>query len=80
MFSGKVDFFNELESYKQTYDYFIGVYNKLKRLWNLTSRSSNVRSIVVEICGSSLKTPAVTRWNSEYDSMRDAYSKREKVS
>lgn len=79
-FSGKVDFFHELESYKQTFEFFMSAYNKLKRLWNLTSRSSFVHNIVVQICGSALKTPGVTRWNSEYDSMYDAYEKRDKVS
>lgn len=71
---------NALEKYKQTYDCFFTVYNKLKRLWSLSSRSNVVNSIAQEICHSRFVTPNQTRWNSEYDSLDDAYKKKENVS
>lgn len=77
--TGKVDFLQELEGHKQTYGYFTAAYGKLKVLWNLNSRSSHVNATIKEICGGSLKYPCQTRWNAEWDSMNDAYEKREKV-
>lgn len=77
---GKVDFLQELETSKQTFNYFSTVFGKLKIIWNLTSRSSHVNAIVKEVCGGTLKNPGQTRWNSEWDALKDAYSKKDKVS
>lgn len=79
-FTGKVDFLHELEKDKEPYDNFMNAYSKLKRLWNLFHRSGTVHDTVKEICNSSLKTPGITRWNSEFDAMNDAYEKRYNVS
>lgn len=75
-----MDFLHELETSKQTFNYFSTAFGKLKIIWNLTSRSSHVNAIVKEVCGGSLKNPGQTRWNSEWDAMKDAHDKKDKVS
>lgn len=75
-----MNFLQELESSKQTFNYFSTAFGKLKSIWNLSSRSSHVNAIVKEMCGASLKNPGQTRWNSEWDAMKDAYDKKDKVS
>lgn len=77
--SGKVDFIGELEKHKKAYDCFTTSYNKLKRFWNLFIRSAEVNRTTKEGCRCSFVTPTATRWNSEYDAMKDAYNKRDKV-
>lgn len=78
--TGKVDFLHELEKHSQTNNSFIAVYSKLKKFWNLAARSTQVNTLIQSIMKCSVKTPAVTRWNSEYDSMEDAYNKKSGVS
>lgn len=57
----------------------MAVYRKLKRFWNLASRSTVFAAIVIQEI-KSIKSPGITRWNSEHDSMEEAYKKRDAVS
>lgn len=79
MVTGKLDFLQELEKYKQTYTYFINAYTKLKCVWNKSSRSSSVHAMITEKMKCSIISPGPTRWNSEWDALKDAYAKRNGV-
>lgn len=78
-FVGKLDFHHELEKFSQSYNIFFTTYNKLKKFWNLASRSTHANVIIKNIVKRGVKLPSATRWNSEWDSMGDAYQKRVEV-
>ncbi|XP_037811197.1 uncharacterized protein LOC119603282 [Lucilia sericata] len=61
------DFNNALKSDRGTYVIHSQAFLKCNALWKKGNRPKS-SEIIVDIIGSTLKTPCVTRWNSLYDS------------
>lgn len=57
----------------------MSAYGKLKKFWNKASRSSNVSAIISETMKCAVKVPTQTRWNSEWDALKDAHDKKNGV-
>lgn len=73
---GKADFLQELEQCTQSYNFFMAAYSKLKVFWNKAARSTHVSAKIKELMKCAIVTPTQTRWNSEWDAMKDAHDKR----
>jgi len=54
-------------------------FGKCQGLWNKCSRSTKCAETAKEVCGTTLKKPCVTRWNSMYDCLRDILKNKENL-
>lgn len=74
---GTSDFEKELKrSSIRSYDVLNSAYSKLKRFWEMNSRSTTVHEVVQRVCERSFPYPNATRWNSKFDSIAVAEKHR----
>lgn len=64
---------------KPVYDILNVAFTKLKKFWNLNSRSSVAHEIIFRVCNRSFPYPNATRWNSKYDSIDLAEKNKQKI-
>lgn len=54
------------------YDMLNAAYSKLKRFWEVNSRSTVAHEIILKICKRSFPCPNATRWNAKFDAIEVA--------
>lgn len=74
---GTKDFESNLKNASsKCFDSLTSAYSKLKRFWELNSRSSVAYEIIERICNRSFPYPNATRWNSKFDAITIAEKHR----
>lgn len=60
------------KSSTRCFDMLNAAYSKLKRFWELNSRSTVAHEIILRICKRSFPCPNATRWNAKFDAIEVA--------
>lgn len=67
------------ESSQRCFDIYTNAYKKLKRFWEVNSRSTVAHEIIQDVCKRSFPYPSQTRWNAEFDAIEIAEKHKQSI-